>query len=171
MRPFNGQGQVSQMGRIHRDNAKLDSQALAMHAEGCGNALGIVDLVLDGGQMQHRAPRSRDFCNRRGNDRIDVTRAHPAPLNCNLPAVAGGLRASAGHVHINFRDGLLRHALCRVDAEAYGAFRFIDINNAAIAHAARNLMAEAQDFQGLSLGPAWHFVLGGQAFSDEAGNL
>ena len=74
MGPLNGQGQVSQMGGVGGDDAQLNTQAFPVHSKGRRNALGIIKLILDRRQMQHRAARRIDLRHRRCNDRIDIAR-------------------------------------------------------------------------------------------------
>ena len=156
---------------VSRDNAQLNTQAFAMHPERRGNASDLIYLILDRRHMQHRAPRRIDLRHRRCNDRIDIAGTYAIPLKRDLARVTGRLRTPARNIYIDFGYCLLRHALGRINAEADGPLRFIHIDDRPIAHAARNLVSKAQNFQGLLLGRSRHLVFDRQGLADQAGNL
>src|SRR4029079_10179704 len=57
------------------------------------------------------------------------------------------LRLAAGYVDMHRGDGALGHALGSIDGESDGALGLIEIDDGAIARAARGLATEAEDAQ------------------------
>ena len=171
MRALHRQRQVLEVRRLHRDDGEVERQCLAEHAVRILDATRIIEVILQGRQMQDVAAAGVDLGQRRVQHLVHVARLHLARRQGDAAGIDARLRAPARDVDVNVVDGALGHALRCIDGEPDGALGLVHIDDRARAHAARQLVAHAQNLEAVLLLGVGGAVLGRHGFGDEAADL